>query len=214
MEIPLLSLLVYLPIAMCGKSINSAHAAESPIYTVIHSESDFQIRLYNESSWMSSLVVGGTSFKEATRSGFHRLYQYIHGANFNSSKLEITAPVLTSIALSPRGNNYTVKLYISNEYQGRPPQPNPELMLQLAKLGTQCIAVRKFSGFAKDDNVSKEAEALLGSLNKQLTGNSSTIDKSSYTIAQYNAPSTSSGRLNEVWIKMSGLTVEGCPPSQ
>ncbi|KAI4328194.1 hypothetical protein L6164_020570 [Bauhinia variegata] len=217
MERICLYLFFHLSMAMCclcGKSINMAHAAESPQYTVISSESDFEIRLYKESSWMSSLVVGGTSFEEATKNGFHRLYQYLHGANMNSSKLEITAPVLTRIAPSSQGNNYTVRLYVPNKYQDKPPQPNPELKLQLAKWGTRCIAVRKFTGFAKDDNINKETEALVSSLKKQLPGNSTTIVKNFYTIAQYNSSSERMGRLNEVWIKVLGLAAEGCPPSQ
>lgn len=122
----------------------------------------------------------------------------------NSFKFAFTAPVLTSVASSSSpGDGYIVRMYISAHFQGKPPQPNPELKLQLEKWKTQRIAVRKFSGFAKDDNINKEVEALVSSLNKHLNESYATIqDKSSFTIAQYNASSIETERLNEVWINV------------
>ena len=137
-----------------------------------------------------------------------RLYQYIHGANSNSSKIAFTAPVLTSVPSSPPGDGYIVRMFVSTHFQGKPPQPNPELKLRIEKWKTQCIAVRKFTGYAKDDNINKEIEALVTTLNK----NSATIqDTSFYTIAKYNASShNTADRLNEVWIKVSGVRTEYC----
>ncbi|XP_052114807.1 uncharacterized protein LOC107481357 isoform X2 [Arachis duranensis] len=158
---------------LCGNLV-TVHAIETPKYTVIRSESDFQIRLYSESTWMSALVLPPTSFDNSTKTGFHR-------------------------------------------FQGKPPLPNQELKLQVEKWKAQCIAVRTFSGFAADDNIYKEIEALINSVNRRREDgrSSGTIqDKGSYTIAQYNGPSHNTGRLNEVWINVSGLISEGCPPSQ
>lgn len=135
----------------------------------------------------------------------------MQGANSNSSKLAFTAPVLTKIpsSLSSSGDGYSVKMYLSPHFQGKPPQPNQELKLQLEKWKTQCIAVRKFSGYAKDDNINKEFQALVSSLNKYIDGVSTiTQDISSYTIAQYNASFHDAQRVNEVWIKVSGLRID------
>ncbi|KAK2354620.1 heme-binding protein [Trifolium repens] len=191
METTLMCFLYYLFIAICYSFGNSVHAIESPKYVVIQTESDFEIRLYNESSWISAPSSGTNSFQQSTKTGFHRLYQYIHGANSNTSKLAITAPILTRIPSS-----------ISSE-------SNPELKLQLEKWKTQCIAVRKFNGYAKDDNINKEIEALVSSLNKHLDGTSTIMqDTSSYTIAQYNASFHNTERVNEVWINVSGFTTD------
>ncbi|CAL9211672.1 unnamed protein product [Musa hybrid cultivar] len=46
-------------------------AIESPQYTVVHSESDFEVRLYRESVWMSA-PTDEISFEKATKFGFHR----------------------------------------------------------------------------------------------------------------------------------------------
>ncbi|KAI9169385.1 hypothetical protein LWI28_011534 [Acer negundo] len=186
--------------------VQSGLVVDSPQYTVIRSESDFEIRLYGESSWVTALV-RGNSFLNSTKSGFHRLYQYIHGANVNSIRFTMTAPVLTSF-ITPQTNVsiYLVRTYIASE---SPPQPNPELNLQIDKWRSHCVAVRNFPGFARDDNVDKEVEALVSSLNKHLTGTTTIIqDKSSYTVAQYNASRHLTGRLNQVWIN---VTVPGCP---
>lgn len=48
-----------------------ASATESPQYTVIHSESDFEVRLYRDSAWMSA-PTDEISFEKATKLGFHR----------------------------------------------------------------------------------------------------------------------------------------------
>ncbi|XP_041016090.1 uncharacterized protein LOC121258604 [Juglans microcarpa x Juglans regia] len=192
----------------------------------MRSESDFEIRLYLESSWMSALVRGATSFDESTKDGFHRLYQYLKGGNLNHSRITMTAPVLTSInsssssssssSPSSRGSDYFVRYYVPTKYVGNPPKPNPELNLQFDKWRSHCIAVRKFTGFAKDDNTKKESEALGNSLNKYLTGINGAVlvDKSSYSVAQYNASRHLSDRLNEVWIDVSGFAAEGCPRYQ
>lgn len=143
-----------------------------------------------------------------------RVYQYIHGSNFNHSNITMTTPVLTSINVnsSSPGFDYFVRLSLPASYGGNPPQPNPELNLQLEKWRSYCIAVRNFTGFAKDDNVGKEKEALVRSLNKHLIGKAATMeDGSYYSIAQYNSPHHLSGRLNEVWINLSNFTGEGCP---
>lgn len=142
-----------------------------------------------------------------------RLYQYIHGGNLNSSQLAMTAPVLTSITPSPHGSVYKVKLFVPiiYIYEGTLPVPNPQLNLQVDKWRAHCVAVRKFSGFAQDDNINKEVEALVTSLNKHLTGNAPVLgDESSFSIAQYNASHHTSGRLNEVWMVVSGFNAEGC----
>ncbi|KAK2636543.1 hypothetical protein Ddye_031335 [Dipteronia dyeriana] len=192
--------------------VQSGLAVDSLQYTVVHSESDFEIRLYGESSWATALV-RGNSFQNSTKLGFHRLpyrtmlYQYIHGANVNSIRFTITAPILTSVIIpQTNGSIYLVRTYITAK---SPPQPNPELNLQIDKWRSHCVAVRNFPGFARDDNVEKEVEALVSSLNKHLTGTTTIIqERSSYTVAQYNASHHLTGRLNQVWIN---VTVLGCP---
>ncbi|OAY32549.1 heme-binding protein 2 [Manihot esculenta] len=207
------NLLISVALASCfivSKLVFYSHAVESPKYLLVHSESDYEIRLYREVSWIYALVQE-TSFEKSTEDGFHRIYQYIHGENLNSSQLPITAPVLTSVITSSPRTVYHVKLFLS---KGNPPQPNPELNLQLEKWSARCLAIRKFSGFAKDDNVKKEMESLVASLTEHPTGNTVLDFNISYTIAQYNSTRHTSGRLNEVWVDVSEFNIEGCLPKQ
>jgi hypothetical protein len=44
---------------------------ESPPYSVVHAESDFEIRLYRPSTWIST-PVEDISFSKATQIGFHK----------------------------------------------------------------------------------------------------------------------------------------------
>ncbi|EEF34460.1 heme-binding protein 2 [Ricinus communis] len=209
MEVPLLILVAATICFGASNLVFYGHAIGSPNYTLLHSESDYELRLYREVSWISALVQG-SSFQKSTKDGFHRIYQYIHGENLNSAQLPMTAPVLTSIVPSSTATVHYVRLFLN---KSNPPQPNPELNLQFTKWRAQCIAVRNFSGFAEDDNVKKEMEGLVASLTKHSTGNTAVInDTSSYTIAQYNSSHYQSRRYNEVWIDVSGVNIDGCLP--
>ncbi|GMJ13215.1 cytosolic heme (tetrapyrrole) binding protein 1, haem-binding protein 1 [Hibiscus trionum] len=193
--------------------LSAAYAIESPEFRLIHFESDFEIRLYEEISWMSALV-HGTSFQNSTKQGFHRLYQYLHGANRNSTHFLMTKPVLTTVIPSSRGSppSYIVRYYLPVEYKS-PPPPSAELNLQLDRWKGHCIAVRKFGGYAMDENVEKEKDGLVSSLGKRLKRVMQGVENRdyNYSIAQYNASKHPTGRLNEVWMDVSGFAAKGCP---
>lgn len=191
----------------------SVSGIESPEYTVIHSESDFQIRLYRESAWMSA-PSDDISFEKATNFGFHRLFQYIQGANLNWSRIPMTRPVLTSIVPNAgplHSSAYFVRFYLPVKFQASPPVPLPELNLQPVRWPSHCVAVRKFSGFARDSNIVKEAEKLAVSLSRSTWANSSDLlGKNAYSIAQYSSPFRIIGRLNEVWADVDESRAPGC----
>lgn len=65
--------LMYVCLVNTDNLVLSVVAIESAQYTVVRSESDLEIRLYGESSWMSALVPGATTFEKSTKDGFHRL---------------------------------------------------------------------------------------------------------------------------------------------
>lgn len=126
----------------------------------------------------------------------------------------MTVPVLTSIVPGAgplHSSAYFVKFYLPVKFQSTPPLPLPELNLQPDWSKSHCIAVRKFSGFARDSNIVKEAEKLAVSLSRSQWANS-TSDHSgyAYSIAQYNSPFKFHSRVNEVWVDVSGFNKEGC----
>ncbi|PON59685.1 SOUL heme-binding protein [Trema orientale] len=191
------------------------NAIESPEYTVVHSESEFEIRLYRQSSWMSA-PVRDISFEKATRNGYHRLFQYIQGANLNFSRLSMTVPVLTSIVPGAgplHSSAYFVRFYLPVKFQANPPSPLPELNLKSVAWDGHCVAVRKFSGFARDGNIVKEAEKLATSLSRSPWANHTSSESGyAYSIAQYSSPFKFIGRVNEVWVDID-KSGEGCKSS-
>uniref|UniRef100_A0ACD5VE22 Uncharacterized protein n=1 Tax=Avena sativa TaxID=4498 RepID=A0ACD5VE22_AVESA len=190
-----LSLLILVTIVLLSPA---TRGSESPQYSTVHAEPDFEVRLYHDTVWMSA-PSDHKSFHVATKLGFHRLFQYLMGANLNSSRIRMTTPILTSI-VPGAGPAYFVRLYLPTQFQASPPVPLPELNLRPDKWPRHCIAIRSFSGYARDKNVVEEAEKLALSLSQSPWGNSTNYpSKNAYSIAQYNSPFHIIGRVNEVW---------------
>ncbi|XP_062168297.1 uncharacterized protein LOC133874486 [Alnus glutinosa] len=200
-------------VVLCFGFLGLCYALESPQYTVVHSESNFEIRLYRDSTWMSA-PVKDISFDKATKLGFHRLFQYIQGANLNFSRIAMTAPVLTSIVPGAgplHSSAYFVQFYLPVKFQASPPLPLPELNLKPFAWDSHCIAVRRFSGFARDNNIVEEAEKLGISLSRSPWANStSSASGYAYSIAQYSSPFRIIGRVNEVWVDINASELDGC----
>ncbi|GAU47595.1 hypothetical protein TSUD_186070 [Trifolium subterraneum] len=183
--------------------ITTTATKESPQYTVVHTDSEFEIRLYQTSVWMSAPAVDIISFEKATWYGFHRLFQFIQGANLNFSRIPMTSPVLTSMVpgsgpLDSQG--YYVSLYLPEKFQDNPPVPLPELNIKPYEFVGHCVAVRTFCGVAKDERIVKEAEKLDKSLSRS-QWNESKVEHGGYSIAQYKyTPFRFAKRRNEVWV--------------
>lgn len=130
----------------------------------------------------------------------------------------MTKPVLTSIVPGAgplHSSAYFVKIYLPDKLQADPPLPLPELNLQPDPWTSYCIAVRRFSGFARDSNIVKEAEKLALSLSRSPWANYTTSSSEyAYSIAQYNSPFRIIGRVNEVWVDVAGSGASGCESNQ
>ncbi|XP_065875146.1 uncharacterized protein [Euphorbia lathyris] len=180
---------------------------EKPQYQIVHAESDFEVRLYADSTWMAAPATQ-ISFEKATLDGFHRLFQFIQGANLNWSRIPMTSPVVTSIVPGAgpfQSSAYSVLFYLPPKFQDDPPVPLPELHIKPYVWDSHCVAVRKFSGYAKDDNIIEEAKRLAESLSRSPLANATTADSNfAYSIAQYDAPFRFIGRVNEVWADING----------
>lgn len=144
----------------------------------------------------------------------HRLFQYIEGANLNFSRIPMTTPVLTSFVAGAgplHSSSYVVRFYLPEKFQADPPLPLPELNLKPYAMDSHCIAIRKFAGFARDNNIVKEAEKLVISLSRSPWVNSTSTESNyAYSIAQYNSPFKIIGRVNEVWVDVDTFGLEGC----
>ncbi|KQK03470.1 heme-binding protein 2 [Brachypodium distachyon] len=194
----MLLLLLFIPSLLSP----AARAAETPQYSMVHKESDFEVRLYRDTVWMSA-PSDEISFHVATKLGFHRLFQYLMGANLNSSRIRMTNPILTSIVPGAgplHSSAYFVRLYLPANFQASPPVPLPELNLRPDRWPSHCIAARSFPGYARDNNVVEEAKKLAMSLSRSPWANSTNYpSENAYSVAQYSSPFRIIGRVNEVW---------------
>lgn len=147
-----------------------------------------------------------------------RLFQFIQGANLNFSRIEMTAPVVTSIVPEAgplHSSAYSVAFYLPVKFQADPPTPLPELHLKPYIWNTHCVAVRKFSGFARDKTIVKEAEKLAVSLSRSPWANCTSSDSDyAYSIAQYSSPFQLIGRVNEVWVDVGSSEIGRCGSSK
>lgn len=116
----------------------------------------------------------------------------------------MTVPMLTTLVPGAgplQSQAYYVSLYLPVKFQATPPLPLPELNIKPYQFSSHCIAVRKFSGFAKDDRIVKEAQKLATSLSMSPWADSpSSQNLPAYSIAQYNTPFRIVNRRNEVWV--------------
>lgn len=126
----------------------------------------------------------------------------------------MTSPVITSIVpgAGPFDSSaYFVRFYLPEKFQANPPTPLPELNLKPYTWKNHYVAVRKFSGYALDEIVVKEAEKLAASLRTSHWADCTSSDsENAYSIAQYNCPFHFIHRVNEVWVAMDGSKIDKC----
>jgi hypothetical protein len=70
---------------------------ECPPYKLLHEDPKYEIRQYAAAAYVQAGPLLDISFVSATKTGFHRLFQYIEGANLNDTKVPMTAPVITTV---------------------------------------------------------------------------------------------------------------------
>ena len=124
----------------------------------------------------------------------------------------MTSPVVTSLVPGAgplHSSAYVVRFYLPAKFQDSPPTPLPELNLEPYKWESHYVAVRKFSGFATDDSVIREAVKLATSLSLSPWANSTTATDYTYSIARYDPPFRFIGRVNEVWVDVNASVVVG-----
>lgn len=129
----------------------------------------------------------------------------------------MTAPVVTSIVPGAgpfQSSAYAVQFYLPVKFQADLPVPLPELHLKPFAWNNHCIAVRKFPGYARDDNIVKEATKLAVSLSRSPYVNFTSESSCAYSIAQYDSPFHFIGRVNEVWADINATAVNACKSSE
>ena len=149
-----------------------------PEYKLIDKKRKIEIRQYSDIILASTEV--GSSYKEATYSGFRVLANYIFGNNKSSTEIPMTAPVLTNLP----GNDYIdISFVMSKDYTMESlPEPNTD-KIRFHTLNFGKAAVIKFGMWATPQRIKK----MKFKLEEYLKKNDMKI-VSDYFVAQYNSP--------------------------
>lgn len=203
-----------------GVAAPTCKTYECPAYVTIHEDNGLEIRRYsNHSLWISTsdINVNNSNFRLSTRAGFLKLFDYIKGNNGKHKQIPMTAPVLTNVFLSSRGPScdtaFVVRLSVAKNFEKMVEEDNLNShSLHAERWNGWCAAVRKFGGFASDENIVDEAQRLKTSLlttpwagyTNNTQNSNCTVPKDEeppwiFDVAQYNNPFENESRFNEIW---------------
>ncbi len=130
--------------------------SKEPKYQVLDSYSKIEVRLYDPFI-VAEVEMTGTR-KEAIRSGFKILFNYISGQNSTSTKIPMSIPV-TEQKVNDR---WKIRfMLIQSSYLKDPPHPNHPL-IQILSIPHKKFAAIRFSGIPTDKKLAKATQELLG----------------------------------------------------
>ncbi len=128
------SCLALVHLSQAGPSF--CNGLDCPVFNVINSTKDYEVRHYPTSYWTST-TIEGRNFSYATGEGsnspfrlyvgFNRLFNYISGANAQHQKVPMTAPVEASVVPGQGpfcDSTYEVSFFVPFDLQpNKAPQP-------------------------------------------------------------------------------------------
>lgn len=168
---------ILLALLLTAGNAAAAHAVDEPAYTLVKEDGPIEIRDYN-ATVAADVVVQGER-REAINDGFRILFKYIDGANTDSQKIPMTAPV-GQRAMAPEAagesqkipmtapvaqqadgqGNWTVTFFLPNDMTfAQAPAPTDK-RVTIREVPPRRMAVIRFSGRFSDANL-KESDARL-----------------------------------------------------
>jgi hypothetical protein len=141
---------------------------ETPKYSVIKKENEFEIRQY-PAYIQAEVTVDEQSYRNAIENGFGILAGYIFGNNISKQKIEMTTPVQASrsekIAMTTpvtvtAGSNFTVAFIMPSAYTLETlPQPK-DSRIHFRLIPTRSVAAVRFTGYFQQDTINKYKQRL------------------------------------------------------
>ena len=170
---------------------------ETPSYEVIREIDGVEIRLY------PGLILA-TVMGDGDGNPFRRLFQYISGNNSGSSKISMTAPVLTPERIEMTApvisEGYSMSFIVPSKYTMETvPTPNDE-RIRIQEVPERKLAVIRFRGWARGGSVERQKARLISVLHENGV---ETVGEP--FLMRYNSPWTPGFmRRNELGIEIAG----------
>jgi len=171
-----------------------ANGLESPEYTVLEKNEEYEVREYKASNWVTT-AENTMEPDSKNNSMFWKLFKYIDKGNETKEKIAMTCPVLIKVkpgAGPACESDFTMSFFLPPREE---PYPKPaDEAVYHSELPAMKVYIRSFSGFASTSTKVKEAEALSKALPESVE-----YDKESWTYAGYDSPFKLMNRHNEIW---------------
>lgn len=164
-------------------------------YNILQQDGDIELRQYN--SYILAQVESISDMKDATYSGFMKLFNYISGNNINKAKIAMTIPVTEEqVSVSQKipmtapvttekssGNAYVTSFVMPSNYTIETlPEPKDK-GITFKQVPEHRAAVITFHGRMNESLAEKKIEIL-----KQWLAKNDLKPKSNYIMAQFNPP--------------------------
>lgn len=174
------------------------HDLDCPVYEVLAEiDDDIEKRHYPAGKWAST-ILADVKYEDALHKGFMRLFSYISGANEDSAKIDMTAPV--KVELTPgQGpfckSSFKVSFFVPFVHQASPPVPtNPNVFIE--EMPASEFYVMSYGGWSSESKVLDAAAQIVFNLKTQGYG----FNATTFFFAGYDSPFRIIFRHNEVWI--------------
>jgi len=170
----------------------STGKTEEQKYTVVHKESEFEIRFY-PSATLATINSTAKTYKDLSGPGFRKLAGFIFGGNEGQKQISMTAPVHMDI----NDTLSTMSFVMPSDYneQNLPKPLNSEVSIKTTN--EEYVAAIKFGGFASEKEIKYYSEML-----KKLLADKEIKTIGNFKYLGYNPPYQLIGRRNEIVISI------------
>jgi len=196
--LPLLGLALSAALPATQNSL--CHGLDCPQFTELLNTTDYELRHYNESKWVS-VRKEGALLDDVHRGLFMTLFHYIDGHNANNEKIAMTTPVVTKVAHGQGPNcasNFTMHFMLPHDHWATPVAPT-DSNVKIVTMPAMDVYVKSFPGWARDEEYTSTVMAFYQTL--QDKNMHQQVDTAAFFTAGYDGPYEFAHRHNEVWIR-------------
>jgi len=188
----LISLLYYGAVFAIGEGLQTRQ--ESAPFMMMATYQGFEERVYPARRWITT-TMEGPALDPLMSPMFWTLYGYIDGQNDQNASIPMTTPTSTLVQPTSSGYRYTMAFYLPSAYQDDVPNGGPDVTVEDRPRLT--ILTRRFGGYATDEKVASEREAMERLIRS--AGLEEEVDFDTYYLANFDDPFVYTGRRNELW---------------